>query len=309
MKLPDFEAWAVFAAVVEHRSFSAAADALAVSKATVSKAITRLEGRLGTTLFHRTSRRLTLTDSGRGLAEHAQRILSEGQAAEEAAFESASAPAGLVRVAAPLTFGILSVAPVLADFMKLYPGIKVELRLSDAFVDIVGEGIDVALRIAELPDSSLRARRIGPVVMHIVGSPEYFDKAGRPRHPADLAHHACFVYTNTANPDVWRFRKAGGEEAAVRVDGPIRTDSGDAMIPALCAGLGIARLPDFLISGELAKGKLEAVLEDWSVSAAGLHLLTPPGTLRPARVEALIEFLSDRLRKTCGEFHVRDSTP
>lgn len=309
MKLPDFEAWAVFAAVVEHRSFSGAAEALAVSKATVSKAITRLEGRLGTTLFHRTSRRLTLTDSGRSLADHAQRILNEGQAAEEAAFESASAPAGLVRLAAPLTFGIQAVAPALADFMKLYPGIKVELRLSDAFVDIVGEGIDIALRIAELPDSSLRARRLGPVVSHIVGSPGYFDKHGRPRHPADLAHHACFAYTNTANPDVWRFRKAGGEEAAVRVDGPIRTDSGDAMIPALCAGLGIARLPDFLIGQELANGKLEAVLEDWSVSAAGLHLLTPPGTLRPARVEALIEFLSDRLRKTCGEFHRNDSTP
>jgi DNA-binding transcriptional LysR family regulator len=309
MKLPDFEAWAVFAAVVEHRSFSAAADALAVSKATVSKAITRLEGRLGTTLFHRTSRRLTLTDSGRGLAEYAQRILSEGQAAEEAAFESASAPAGLVRVAAPLTFGIQAVAPALADFMKLYPGIKVELRLSDAFVDIVGEGIDIALRIAELPDSSLRARRLGPMVMHIVGAPAYFDKAGRPRHPADLAHHACFVYTNTSNPDVWRFRKAGGEEAAVRVDGPIRTDSGDAMIPALCAGLGVARLPDFLIASELANGDLEEVLEEWSGSAAALHLLTPPGTLRPARVEALIEFLADRLRKTCGEFHLKDSTP
>lgn len=309
MKLPDFEAWAVFAAVVEHRSFSAAADALAVSKATVSKAITRLEGRLGTTLFHRTSRRLTLTDSGRSLAEHAQRILSEGQAAEEAAFESASAPAGLVRVAAPLTFGIQAVAPVLADFMSLYPGIKVELRLSDAFVDIVGEGIDIALRIAELPDSSLRARRLGPMVMHIVGAPSYFDKAGRPRHPADLAHHACFVYTNTANPDVWRFRKAGGEEATVRVDGPIRTDSGDAMIPALLAGLGVARLPDFLIAGELARGDLEEVLVDWSGSAAALHLLTPPGTLRPARVEALIDFLSDRLRKTCGEFHLKDSTP
>ncbi|MEP9357864.1 LysR family transcriptional regulator [Sphingomonas sp. KR3-1] len=309
MKLPDFEAWAVFAAVVEHRSFSGAADALAVSKATVSKAITRLEARLGTMLFHRTSRRLTLTDSGRSLAEHAQRILNEGTAAEEAAFESASAPAGLVRVAAPLTFGIQAVAPALADFMTLYPGIKVELRLSDAFVDIVGEGIDIALRIAELPDSSLRARRLGPMVMHIVGAPGYFDKAGRPRHPADLAHHACFAYTNTSNPDMWRFRKAGGEEAAVRIDGPIRTDSGDAMIPALRAGLGIARLPDFLIGEELATGRLEAVLEDWSASAAALHLLTPPGTLRPARVEALIEFLSDRLRKTCGEFHRNDSTP
>lgn len=301
MKLPDFEAWAVFAAVVEHRSFSGAAEALAVSKATVSKAITRLEARLGTTLFHRTSRRLTLTDSGRALAENAQRILSEGQAAEEAAFESASAPAGLVRVAAPLTFGILAVAPVLAEFMERHPAIKIDLRLSDAFVDIVGEGIDVALRIAELPDSSLRARRLGPMTGYVVGAPAYFEREGRPRHPADLARHACFVYTNTANPDVWRFRKPGGEEAAVRVDGPMRTDNGDATLPALRAGLGVARLPHFLVGEDLATGRLEAVLEDWSSSAAALHLLTPPGTLRPARVEALIEFLSERLRKTCSE--------
>ncbi len=299
MKLPDFEAWAVFAAVVEHRSFSSAAEALAVSKATVSKAITRLEARLGTTLFHRTSRRLTLTDSGRALADHAQRILSEGQAAEEAAFESASAPAGLVRVAAPLTFGILAVAPVLAEFMERYPGIRIDLRLSDAFVDIVGEGIDVALRIAQLPDSSLRARRLGPMTGYVVGSPAYFDRVGRPRHPADLANHACFVYTNTATPDVWRFRKAGGEEAAVRIDGPLRTDNGDAMLPALRAGLGVARLPQFLVDEDLAAGRLEAVLEDWSGGAIGLHLLTPPGTLRPARVEALIQFLSERLPRSC----------
>lgn len=301
MKLPDFEAWAIFAAVVEHRSFSSAADALGVSKATISKAITRLEQRLGTALFHRTSRRLTLTDSGRGLAERAQRILSEGEAAEEAAFESASAPAGVVRVAAPLTFGISHLAPALADFMTMHPGIRIDLRLSDAFVDIVGEGIDVAIRIAELPDSSLRARRLAPVMGYVVGAPAYFDRVGRPRHPADLATHSCFIYTNMATPEVWRFRKAGGEEAAVRVDGPMRTDSGDAMLPALCAGLGVARLPDFLVSEHIAAGRLEAVLDDWSGGATGLHLLTPPGTLRPARVEALIEFLSARLKRICVE--------
>ncbi|UYY58349.1 LysR family transcriptional regulator [Sphingomonas sp. S2-65] len=301
MKLPDFEAWAIFAAVVEHRSFSSAADALGVSKATISKAITRLEQRLGTALFHRTSRRLTLTDSGRGLAERAQRILSEGEAAEEAAFESASAPAGVVRVAAPLTFGISHLAPALADFMTMHPGIRIDLRLSDAFVDIVGEGIDVAIRIAELPDSSLRARRLAPVMGYVVGAPAYFDRVGRPQHPADLATHACFIYTNMAMPEVWRFRKAGGEEAAVRVDGPMRTDNGDAMLPALCAGLGVARLPDFLVSEHIAAGRLETVLDDWSGWATGLHLLTPPGTLRPARVEALIEFLSARLKRICVE--------
>lgn len=299
MKLPDFEAWAVFASVVEHRSFSGAALALGVSKATVSKAITRLEERLGTALFHRTSRRLTLTDSGRQLSDHAQRILDEGQSAEEAAFESASAPAGVVRLAAPLTFGTRHLGPVIADFMAAHPGIKVELTLSDAFIDIVGEGIDVALRIAELPDSSLRARRLGPVGIHVVAAPAYFERAGRPHHPADLAHHACFVYTNTATPGVWRFRKAGGEEAVVRVEGPMRTDNGEAMLPALRAGLGVARLPGFLVDADIAAGRLEPVLTDWVAGSVALHLVTPPGSRRPVRVETLIDYLTERLRNLC----------
>jgi len=299
MKLPDFEAWAVFAAVVEHRSFSGAAAALGVSKATVSKAISRLEMRLGTTLFHRTSRRLTLTESGKSLADHAQRILSEGEAAEEAARDAASAPAGLVRVAAPLTFGIRHVAPVIADFLASHPAIQVDLRLSDAKIDIVAEGVDIALRIADLPDSSLRARRIGPVTGHLVGAPGYFERHGRPKHPADLAHHAVFAYTNVANPELLRFRRAGGEEAAVRITGPLRTDSGDAMMPALRAGLGLAVLPDFIVDEDLAAGRLEAVLADWTMRATALHLLTPPGTRRPARVEALIDFLVERLKRLC----------
>ncbi|MBO9621134.1 MAG: LysR family transcriptional regulator [Sphingomonas sp.] len=299
MKLPDFEAWAAFASVVEHRSFSGAATALGVSKATVSKAISRLEQRLGTTLFHRTSRRLTLTESGRSLAERAQRILAEGVAAEEAALESASAPAGLVRVAAPLTFGITHVGPAVADFLTAHPAIKIELCLSDAKVDIVAEGFDIALRIADLPDSSLRARRLGAIPSHIVGSPAYFETRGRPGHPADLARHACFAYTNLAHPDVWRFRRVGGEEAVVRIDGPLSADSGDAMLPSLRAGLGIARLPEFMVGEDMRSGALEAVLEEWTASPVALHLLTPPGTLRPARVEALIAFFTERFRTLC----------
>ncbi|MCW3836352.1 LysR family transcriptional regulator [Sphingomonas canadensis] len=301
MKLPDFEAWAIFAAVVEQRSFSGAAAVLGVSKATVSKAVARLEARLGTTLFHRTSRRLTLTASGQELADRARRILAEGEAAEEAARDAASAPSGLVRVAAPMTFGILLVAPLLAEFMAAHPGVRIDLSLSDAFVDIVDEGFDISLRIAELPDSSLRARRLGPVTGHIVGSPAYFAARGRPRHPADLANHACFAYTNTAMPDVWRFRRAGGEEAAVRIEGPLRADNGDAMLPALRAGLGLAYLPWAMVSRDLENGTLETVLDDWSRGSAALHLLTPPGTVRPARVELLIDFLTERLRRSCNE--------
>lgn len=297
MRLPDFEAWAIFACVVEHRSFSGAAAAIGVSKATVSKAIARLEAQLGTALFHRTSRRLTLTDSGTALAERAGRILAEAQAAEEAAIDSAKAPSGMVRIAAPITFGIRFVADAIADLLTEHPGIQIDLRLSDARVDIVADGYDIALRIADLPDSSLRARRLAPVQARVVAAPAYLAQHGTPRHPADLAHHACFLYANAIG--AWQFRKADGEEAAVRPAGPLITDNGDAMMPALLAGLGIARLPDFIIDRELAEGRLVEILADWSPMNIALHLLTPPSTLRPARVELVIDFLSQRFRNLC----------
>ncbi|RZM08806.1 MAG: LysR family transcriptional regulator, partial [Sphingomonas sp.] len=196
MRLPDLEAWAIFASVVEHKSFSAAADDIGLSKATVSKAITRLEAHLGQSLFHRTSRRLALTEAGKPLADHAARILAEARAAEESANDSASAPTGRVRLAAPMSFGITNIAPLLAEFLTAHPGIEIELHLSDARVDIVAEGFDVALRIASLPDSSLRARRLCGIATHIVAAPAYLAARGTPTHPAQLGEHALFGYTN-----------------------------------------------------------------------------------------------------------------
>jgi DNA-binding transcriptional LysR family regulator len=297
MRLPDFEAWAIFACVVEHRSFSGAAASDRGEQGHGVQGDRRLEAQLGTALFHRTSRRLTLTDSGTALAERAGRILAEAQAAEEAAIDSAKAPSGMVRIAAPITFGIRFVADAIADLLTEHPGIQIDLRLSDARVDIVADGYDIALRIADLPDSSLRARRLAPVQARVVAAPAYLAQHGTPRHPADLAHHACFLYANAIG--AWQFRKADGEEAAVRPAGPLITDNGDAMMPALLAGLGIARLPDFIIDRELADGRLVEILADWSPMNIALHLLTPPSTLRPARVELVIDFLSQRFRNLC----------
>lgn len=293
-KLPDLEAWAIFAAVAEHRSFSGAAAALSLSKATVSKAVARLESHLGQQLFHRTSRRLALAESARPLAERARAMLAEVEAAEEAARDAASAPAGRVRVAAPMSFGVLSIAPVLADFLAEHPAVEIDLQLSDARVDIVAEGFDVALRIADLPDSSLRARRLCSIEHHIVASPAYLARHGRPAHAADLANHRLLGYSNVSGP--WRLRGPGGEEAAIRPAGPLTANSGDALVPALLAGLGVARLPGFIVGPHLASGALEAILPEWTPAPTGLHLLTPPGALRPARVEALIAWLARRLR-------------
>ncbi|WP_136163815.1 LysR family transcriptional regulator [Sphingomonas flavalba] len=291
MRLPDFEAWAIFATVVEQRSFTAAADTLGLSKATVSKAVTRLETSLGTQLFHRTSRSLTLTEAGRALAPRAQTILAEAHATEEAARDEATAPSGTVTLAAPMTFGLQRVAPALADFLHRYPAITIDLRLSDAKIDLVAEGIDIALRIASLPDSSLRARRVGSVSGHIVAAPAYLDRHGRPNHPAELGEHACLGYSLLPTPNLWRFTGPDGAEVAVRPTGPLIANSGDALLPALRAGLGIGVLPDFIVGADIASGALETILTDWHFPPVALHLITPPGILRPARVTVLIDHL------------------
>lgn len=297
MRLPDLEAWAIFASVVEHRSFSGAAEAIGLSKATVSKAITRLEAHIGTSLFNRTSRRLALTESGKTLAEHAHRILGEARAAEEAAHDSTSALAGLVRVSAPMSFGLMHVAPVIADFMAAHPAIEIDLDLSDRLVDIVADGIDIALRIGDLPDSSLRARRLGPIPTHIIAAPAYLARHGTPTHPAQLGEHACFAYTNNAGP--WRFHGPHGEEVTVRPAGPFRSNSGDAMLPALRAGLGIALLPEFFVANDIARGSLQVILADWHGPPVALHLMTPPSPLRPRRVDLLVNHLSRTLTAPC----------
>lgn len=297
-KLPDLEAWAIFASVAEQRSFSGAATALGLSKATVSKAISRLERQLGQSLFHRTSRRLALAEAARPLAERAARMLAEARGAEEAACEGASLVGGRIRMAAPMSFGTREVAPVLARFLAEHPAVEVELHLSDARVDIVAEGYDIALRIADLPDSSLRARRLCGIAMHFVASPAYLLEHGRPAHAGQLADHRLLGYTNVAGP--WRLTGPDGAEVTVPAVGPLSANSGDAIVPALLAGLGIARLPEFIVAPHLATGALEAILPDWTPPPTGLHLLTPPGQLRPARVEALIVWLSKHLRDPGG---------
>lgn len=293
-KLPDLEGLAVFAKVAELRSFAAAAEDLAMSKATVSKAVTRLEARLGARLFNRTSRRLALTDAGQSLVERAARVLAEAQAAEEEASSQSSAPRGLVRMAVPMSLGITSLAPVLPGFFEAYPDVSVDLHLSDATVDLVGMGFDLALRVAALPDSSLVARRLRAVRRHVVASPAYWARLGKPRHPADLAEHRGLTYGHQAAPETWRFQK-GGEEAAVRPRSVIRANNGDVLVPSLIAGVGVAVLPDFIVGQAIADGLLEEVLADWSATSIALHLVMPPGGPRPARVEALAAYLAKAL--------------
>ena len=296
-KLPDFEALAIFAKVVELRSFAAAASELALSKATVSKAVGRLEERLGARLFNRTSRRLALTDAGQRLSERAARLLADGEAAESEALAQSAVPRGLVRLAAPMSFGIKNVAPLLPEFLQAYPEVSIDLHLSDAIVDLIGEGFDAGLRIARLPDSSLLARRLCGMSRYTVAAPSYLKRHGRPTHPMQLADHKCFGYAYLSNPNVWHYTNAAGEQASVRPGGPLRVNNGEAVMPALVAGLGIADLPEFIVGDAIASGEIEVILTGWKQPEGAVHLVTPPGGPRPARVEVLAEFLTKKFAK------------
>jgi DNA-binding transcriptional LysR family regulator len=291
-KLPDFEALAIFAKVVELRSFAGAASDLALSKATVSKAVGRLEERLGARLFNRTSRRLALTDAGQRLSERAARLLADGEATESEALAQSSTPRGLVRLAVPMTFGVRKVAPLLPEFLNKYPEVSIDLHLSDAAVDLIGEGFDAGLRIARLPDSSLIARRLCGMPRFTVAAPSYLKRYGRPTHPMHLAQHRCFGYAYLSTPNVWHYTNAAGEQANVRPAGQLRVNNGEALMPAVLAGLGIADLPEFIVGEAIASGEVEVILKGWKQPEGALHLVTPPGGPRPARVEVLADFLA-----------------
>ncbi len=294
MLLPDLEAWAIFAKVAETGSFAAAAADLGLSGATVSKAVQRLEARLGERLIHRTSRRFALTESGRVLAVRAARILAEGEAAEAEARAGSTIPRGRVRLAVPMSFGLRHVAPALPAFLSAHPEVSIDLQLDDRRIDLIAGGIDIALRIADLADSSLIARRLCPVRRWVVGSPAYFARHGTPERPRDLRDHACLSYTWLASGETWQFTSTAGVTEAVTVKGPLSAGNGDALIPALESGLGIALQPDFLAWDAVRDGRLATVLKDWETPPLALHLITPAGGPRPVRVTVLLDFLTAR---------------
>jgi DNA-binding transcriptional LysR family regulator len=295
MRLPDLEGLAIFAKVAERRSFVGAATELELSKATVSKAVARLEAHLATRLFNRTSRRLALTEAGRTVLSSAATMLAAGEAAEAEVLLQSAAPRGLVRLTAPMSYGILYVAPLIPELNELYPEVVVDLHLSDATIDIVAEGFDAAVRVAVLPDSSLVARKLCDMPSYLVCAPACLQRYGIPTHPLELGERPCIAYAYQSGSEVWRFRNANGESASVRPMGPLRVNNGDAMLPTLIAGHGFAVLPEFLVREALAGGRLQIVLPQWQLPAAAVHWVSPPGGPKPHRVTVLGDFFATRL--------------
>ncbi|WP_353192539.1 LysR family transcriptional regulator [Pandoraea pnomenusa] len=294
-KLPDFEGLAMFAKVAEEGSFAAAAREMGVSVATVSRGVARLEDRLGARLLNRTSRQLSLTEFGRTLCEKAGEIYRQAEAAEGAARELSVQPRGLVRLAVPMSFGLRWVAPLMPEFFRRYPDVRIDLHLADSTVDLVADGFDAALRIAALPDSSLVARRLCAVTQYVVASPDYLAREGRPSHPNELADRPCLSYAYRARSDVWRFTNDAGEEASVMPTGPLRVTNSDALLPMLLDGMAISELPEFIAGEYLSDGRLEAILTDWSLTTGGLYFVTPSARARPAKVSALSDFFAEHL--------------
>ncbi|TWI87547.1 transcriptional regulator, LysR family [Roseibium hamelinense] len=285
--LTDME---IFARVVGAGSMSAAGREMGLSPAVVSKRIRRLEDKLGTRLLQRTTRQIAMTEAGQGFYERVVAILASVEEAEAFVSRGSAQARGTLKVAAPTSFGRLHIAPHLSAFLEQNPDLSVNLDLDDGFVDIVGEGYDLAIRIAELSDSSLVARRLAPVHRILVASPDYISRHGTPRSINDLAeNHVCLA---AANQDPWRLVGPNGLES-VRTAAPVKTNSSEVVRECLLAGVGIALRSTWDIGPELREGKLQIILSEYRASKdVGLHAVYPSRRFLPAKVRVFIDFLA-----------------
>lgn len=293
--LDRFKSLEIFGKVVALGSFSAAARATGLSQAMVTKHIASLEHRLGARLFHRTTRRISITEAGSAYFEATSRILADLELADSAISSTRVEPRGKLRVAAPQSFGTLHLAPLLSAFAETYPEISLELGLNERVVDLVQEGWDVAIRIGQLKDSSLVATRLAPCRMTVCAAQAYLDAFSQPRKVAELAAHNCLVYTlsNDIGPKQWTFGQR--REVQVRVSGNVSASSGEALRIAALSGLGIAYLPTFIVGPDIAAGRLIALeLDHPTIELGGIHAVYPSNRATPAKLKAFLEFLSGR---------------
>lgn len=289
---------ALFLRVLDLGSISAAARTLDLSVAVASQRLKRLERELGVRLLHRTTRQLHPTPEGLLLAEQGRVLVEDLEALADGLRRTGSGVAGTLRVTLPSTFGRMYVSPLLPEFLALHPGVRVSVDLSDVKVDLVSAGMDLAIRIGTLDDSSLVARQLAINRRVLCASPDYLERRGVPRTPADLAEHECLLLVGSqGRQDTWRLRD-GDTEVSVRVGGRIESNQGELLRDAAVAGLGIALHSTWHVSDDLRAGRLRVVLPDHPLPESGIHAVMPQRRLVPPRVRAFVDFLADKLGGT-----------
>ncbi len=281
---------AIFARVVEAGSFAEAARRMATSRSAVSKAVAKLEKEFGARLLNRTTRYLSLTEIGAAVSEHCSRMVSEAEQAEKLVDSLTTEPRGLLRVSASVAFGTLHIAPALAVFLSRYPEIRIDMTITDRWIDLAEEGYDIAIRVIGDPPPNWVARKLAPVRRKLCATPGYFGQRGTPQSPADLVHHNCLDYTRSGEQGHWRFTGPEGE-ISIPVNGPLHVDDDEALSQAVLGGLGIGLLPTFIIGRDLQSGKLQAALSEYIPVERHVYAMYLPTRHLPSKVRDFIDFL------------------
>lgn len=287
----------LFVKAVESGSFSATARSMNLTPSAVSKQISRLEDRLGARLFNRTTRQLAPTEEGRAYYERCQRILADIEEAEAAVSELNAEPRGALRVNMPVVFGRRHIVPLIGDFLERFPEVTMELSMSDQFVDPIAEGADMLIRVGELKDSSLIARKLAEARRVVAATPGYWEKHGRPSKPEELRRHNCLAYSYLSSGNTWRMTDARGKEHVIQANGNLASNNGEALLEAAVEGLGVVNLPTWMVGPDLETGRLEEVLDDYSQPEPSVHVIYPPGRHLSAKVRAFVDFLAGHFKE------------
>ena len=291
---------AVFVEVAERRSFAEAARRLGRSPTAITRAIGELEARLGVRLLNRTTRAVGVTEAGERFLAGARRVLADLDEIERAAAGEGTAPRGELRVTAPILFGRLHVSPIMIEFLERFPDVSVALSLIDRPVDLVEEGLDVAVRIGALAESSAIASRVGALHRIVVASPDYLARCGTPKAPAELGAHAIVAFSGMEGADRWVFRGQGGE-ASVAIRPRLVVTTAEAAVDAARAGFGVTRVLSYQAADDIARGSLRRLLQAHEGAELPVHLLYPGGRHPPPKLRAFLDFAVPRLRRRCEQ--------
>jgi DNA-binding transcriptional LysR family regulator len=279
--------------VITNGGFARAARRLGVAKSIISRRISRIEAELGTTLLNRTTRGITPTEAGLEFSERAQRILDDLAEARDIVSCQNGDVAGRLRVSLPLSFGLRHMTPLLTELHAAHPRLELDISYDDSVADMLAERFDAAIRIGRLPDSTLVARRVAPVNMIVVASPAYLERHGVPKVPKDLSNHECLVYTGSREKQAWRFQ-SGRRRLNFFPVGRFHSDNGEGLIQAAEAGLGVAALPDFIVSDSIQAGLLVPLLTNYSLQEGAIYVVRPPGRIVAAKIRAFVDVVVDR---------------